>query len=240
LQKYAEHQLTQCALVVGGGRGLGRAIAHILGRQGFAVVVAARTQSEIEHVAGEIAAQGGRALAVVTDATQPGQVARLVEASLNEFGRIDVLVNSAGEAFIRPTVENNVDDWQRIIASNLTSVFLTCHAVMPSMMHQRRGHIINISSLVARDGAPEVAAYTAAKAGVVGLSRALKHELKPYGVKVSVICPSPMNTKMRWDATPNMDRAKVIQPERVAELVALLVANPDMTVDEVYPTSLHL
>lgn len=230
----------RCALVVGGGRGLGRAIALQLAADGCAVAVAARTQSEIEQVAGEIAARGGHAAAIQADATRPGDVAALVRRVLAEFGRIDVLVNCAGEALIRPTLDNTVDDFQRIVASNLTSVFLTCHAVMGQMMQQRSGHIVNISSKVGRDGAPNVAAYTAAKAGVIGFSKALGLELKPHNVKVSVICPSPMDTKMRWDATPDFERAKTIQPASIAKLVASIVADPDLLVDEVYPASVRL
>ena len=233
--------IQQAALVVGGGRGLGRAVALELAKRGCQIVVAARTQREIEQTAQEIVTRhGGRAVSFQADATQPKQVAQLVEAALKAFGRIDVLVNCAGEALIKPTVENTVEDWQRIIASNLTSVFLTCHAVMPHMIRQQSGHIINVASRVAKDGAPGVAAYTAAKAGVVGFSKALALELKPHGVKVSAICPSPMNTPMRWAATPNWDRSKVIEPERVAELIAWLVADPHTTLDEVYPLSVRL
>jgi NAD(P)-dependent dehydrogenase (short-subunit alcohol dehydrogenase family) len=228
------------ALVVGGGRGLGRAIALQLAATGYRIALAARTQSEIEQVAEEIAVRGGHALALSADATQPDAVSRLAERVLAEYGRIDVLVNCAGEALIRPTLENTPADFQRIIASNLTSVFLTCRAIMPQMMRQREGHIVNIASKVGRDGAVNVAAYTAAKAGVIGFSKALGLELKPYNVKVSVICPSPMDTKMRWDATPDFDLAKTIRPESVAQLVQLLVTNPDMTIDELFPSSIRL
>jgi NAD(P)-dependent dehydrogenase (short-subunit alcohol dehydrogenase family) len=230
---------TPCALIVGGGRGLGKTVALTLARAGYAVVIAARTQSQIEQVAAEAPALNAGALAVVADATQPAQVERLVSAAIEQYGQIDVLVNCAGEALIKPTVENSDSDWQRIISSNLTSVFLTCRAVMPHMMQRRAGHIVNIASRVARDGAPNVAAYSAAKSGVVGFSKALGLELKPFGVKVSVICPGPMDTPMRWAATPDWDRSKVIQPQRIADLIALLVASPDTTVDEVYPVSIH-
>jgi NAD(P)-dependent dehydrogenase (short-subunit alcohol dehydrogenase family) len=234
----------RCALVVGAGRGLGRTVALTLARAGYAVVVAARTQAEIELVADEVralqaGAPGAGAIVVAADATQPDQVARLVASALEHYGRIDVLVNCAGEALIKPTLENSDGDWQRIINSNLTSTFLTCRAVMPHMMAQRSGHIVNIASRVARDGAPGVAAYSAAKAGVVGFSKALGQELKPFGVKVSVICPGPMDTPMRWDATPDWDRAKVIAPQRIADLIALLIASPDTTLDELYPVSIH-
>lgn len=232
-------QQGRVALIVGAGRGLGRVTALELGRRGYAVVAASRTPAEIERTANDVAAAGGRALAVPCDATQEAQVAALVVATLKAYGRIDVLVNCAGEALLKPTAENTLADFERIITSNLTSVFLTCRAVLEPITRQPGGHIINVSSRVAKDGAATVAAYTAAKAGVVGFSKALAQELKPLGVKVTAICPSPMNTPMRWAATPNWDRAKVIEPERVAELIAWLIADPAVTLDEVYPFSVR-
>ncbi|MCA1552753.1 MAG: SDR family oxidoreductase [Chloroflexi bacterium] len=228
------------ALVVGGGRGLGRATAHELSRRGYVVMVAARTQSEIEHVVSEIRAQGGEASAMRTDATREDEVQQLVDALLAERGHIDVLVNCVGAALIKPTADIALADWERILASNLTSVFLTCRAVMPHMMRRRSGHIVNVSSRVGRDGAPEVAAYTAAKAGVIGFSKALALELKPYEVRVSVVGPSPMNTTMRWQATPQFDRAKVLEPESVAQLIGTLLADPVLTLEEWYPASVRL
>jgi len=227
------------AIIVGAGRGLGRVTALELGRRGYAVVVASRTPAEIERTAGEIAAAGGRALAVPCDATNEAQVAALVAAALKAYGRIDVLVNCAGEALLKPTADNTLEDFERIIASNLRSVFLTCRAVLGPITRRPGGHIINVSSRVAKDGAATVAAYTAAKSGVVGFSKALALELKPLGVKVTALCPSPMNTPMRWAATPNWDRSKVIEPERVAELIAWLVSDPAVTLDEVYPFSVR-
>ena len=234
----------KCALVVGAGHGLGKTVALTLARAGYAVVVAARTKAEVDQVAAEThAVQTGThltgALAVAADATRPEDVARLVAAAVEHYGRIDVLVNCAGEALIKPTTQNSDDDFERIIRSNLTSPFLTCRAVMPVMMRQASGHIVNIASRVARDGAANVAAYSAAKAGVVGFSKALGQELKPHGVKVSVLCPGPMDTPMRWAATPDWDRAKVIAPQRVADIIALLVASPDTSVEELYPVSIR-
>jgi NAD(P)-dependent dehydrogenase (short-subunit alcohol dehydrogenase family) len=227
----------RCALVVGAGRGLGRAIAFELARNDYRIAVAARTQSELEQVAVSIVAQGGQAVAIRADATQPQDVEQLVDGVLKAFGQIDVLVNCAGEALIKPTPENTVDDFQRIIASNLTSTFLTCRAVMPHMMQRQSGHIINVASRAGIYTAPNIAAYAAAKAGVIALSKSLALELKPHNVKVSCLAPSPMNTPMRWAATPNWDRTKVIEPESIAKLVGLILAHPDMTLEEVWPVS---
>jgi NAD(P)-dependent dehydrogenase (short-subunit alcohol dehydrogenase family) len=232
-----DHSSKPAALVVGAGRGLGRAIALELARHDYRIAAASRTLSELEQVAVSIVAQGGQAIAIKADATQPHDVAQLVESVLKTFGQIDVLVNCAGEALIKPTPEYTDDDFQRIITSNLTSTFLTCRAVMSHMIQRQSGHIVNVASRAGIYPAPNIAAYAAAKAGVIALSKSLALELKPHNVKVSCLAPSPMNTPMRWAATPNWDRTKVIEPESVAQLVALMLAHPDMTLEEVWPVS---
>jgi len=228
------------ALELAGSHARADARVGALARRGYRVAVAARTPAEIEAVAAEVRQQGREALAVQADARHAPDVERLVQRTLETFGQIDVLVNCAGEPLIKPLTETTDADWQHILASNLTAVFLACRAVMPHMIGRRQGHIVNISSKVGRDGAPNVVAYTAAKAGVIGFSRALAQELKPYNVQVSLVAPSPMDTPMRWAATPGMERAKTIPPERIAELVALVIADPNMTVEEVYPLSSRL
>lgn len=228
------------ALVVGGGRGLGRCIALALAREGADIVVAARTKSEIDGAAEEIRKLGRRALAVKTDVVDYGQVVKMVEASLNEFGRIEILVNCQGEGLVKPTVETNLEEFDLAIDTNLKSVFYTCLAVLPTMLKQKSGHIVNVSSLVGVEGAAKVAAYTAAKAGVIGLSQSLALELKSKNIKVNVICPAPMNTGMRWKNTPDFDRKKAISPETVAELVVLLVSWDDCLIQQVIiPASIN-
>jgi 3-oxoacyl-[acyl-carrier protein] reductase len=228
------------ALVVGGGRGLGRCIALALSREGADVVVAARTKSEIDEVAEEVRKLGRRALAVKTDVVDYEQVLKMVQETLNEFGKIEILVNCQGESLVKPTVETKLEELDLAINTNLKSVFYTCLAVLPSMLKQKNGHIINMSSLVGVEGAAKVAAYTAAKAGVIGLSQSLALELKSENIKVNVICPAPMDTSMRWKATPDFDRKKVIRPETVAELVVLLVSWDDCLVQQVIiPASIN-
>jgi len=226
------------AIVIGGGRGLGRSISFAFAREGANVVVAARTKSEIDHVASEIEKMGRHALAVRTDAIDYEQVKALVQETVDRFGAIDVLVNCQGESLIKPTVETSMGEYNLILDSNLKSVFQTCQAVLPKMLEQKNGHIINVASRVGVYGAANVAAYAAAKAGLIGFSKALAIEMKPKNIKVNVLCPAPMDTPMRWKATPQFDRAKVIKPEIVAEFAVLLASMGDSLVqDTIIPAS---
>lgn len=230
------------AIVVGGGRGLGRCVALAMAREGADVIIAARTKPEIDHVAGEITRLGHRALAVKTDAVDYEQVKKMVQDTLSKFEKIDILVNCQGQSLVKPTFEVSPEEWDVTLNSNLKSVFQTCAAVLPNMVKQRSGHIINISSKVAATGgAAGVAAYTAAKAGVIGLSQSLALEFKSYNIKVNVICPAPMDTTMRWKATPDFDRKKVMRPEEIAELVVLLASWPNSVLQEpIVPASVSM
>ena len=134
------------ALVVGGGRGLGRTTALLFAREGADVVVAARTRSEIDDVAEEIRGLGRRAAAVETDATVASQVKRLVNEALDTLGKIDVLVNCQGDWLIKPTLETTEQEWDHILDTNLKSVYLTCKAVLPHMIGRGGGRIFNVSS----------------------------------------------------------------------------------------------
>jgi NAD(P)-dependent dehydrogenase (short-subunit alcohol dehydrogenase family) len=229
------------AIVVGAGRGLGRSIALAFAREDVSVAIASRTESEIHKVADELRTRGrGRVLAVKTDATDYEQANLMVRRTVQEFGKVDVLVNCQGTALIKPTIQTTVEDWSRIVNGNLTSVFNTCRAVLPQMLNQKSGHIINISSRAGVTGAGGVAAYSAAKAGVIGLSKALAHELKAANIKVNVICPAPMDTPMRWESTPQFDHAKAMKPEYIAEFVVLIASMPDIILEDVLtPTSIN-
>jgi NAD(P)-dependent dehydrogenase (short-subunit alcohol dehydrogenase family) len=162
------------AIVTGAGRGIGRGIALGLAQAGAHVVVAARTAADLESIAGEIRAVGKRALAVPTDVRDSGQIANMVERTLTEFGRIDILVNNVGGFSIRPVLQMPEELWDAIIGKNLKSVFLCCKAVGAVMVEQRRGSIINISSAGAGFPDPEAAHYGAAKAAINSLTQSLQ------------------------------------------------------------------
>jgi NAD(P)-dependent dehydrogenase (short-subunit alcohol dehydrogenase family) len=182
------------AIVTGAGKGIGRGIALGLAQAGAHVVVAARTAADLENIAGEIRAVGRRALAVPTDVRDSGQIANMVERTLTEFGKIDILVNSAGGFSIRPVLQMPEELWDAIIGKNLRSVFLCCKAAGAVMVEQRRGSIINISSAGAGFPDPEAAHYGAAKAAINSLTQSLAVEWGQYGVRVNTLSPGLVQT----------------------------------------------
>lgn len=228
------------AVIVGGGRGLGRTIATTFGRVGARVVLAARTASELESTAAEVRAAGGEAVPVRTDATREQDVRHLARRTREAYGEPDILVNCAGEALLKPLAEITWDDWQRILAANLGSVFLTMREFLPGMMARGRGAIVNLASRAGITGAPAASVYGSAKAGVIAFTRCWAREAGAHGVQLAVIAPGPMDTPMRWAATPTFDRKHVIPPQAVADLVLLAVSTPNLVYDDVLiPVSIN-
>jgi NADP-dependent 3-hydroxy acid dehydrogenase YdfG len=214
------------AIVTGAGRGIGRAVAEALARQGAAVVLASRTRAEIASVAETIRNAGGRALAVPTDVTQDARVEALVDETVGELGRVDILVTAAGVAAFGPVASAKSADWDPMLAVNLRAVMLCCRAVLPPMLRQRSGTIVNVSSIAATRPIAGAAAYAATKAGVVAWSRVLAEELRADGVRVGVISPGAVDTPL-WDASPGgPDRARMLTAETVARAVMLMVTLP--------------
>lgn len=183
------------AVITGGGRGIGQAVALAYAREGAAVVIASRTRSQVEHAGAEIIRQGGRALALCTDVTEEKEVHQLMEATLSTFGRCDIFVNNAGVAGpIAETADLALSEWEAGLRANLTATFLCCRAVIPQMRRQGSGKIINVASGLAVLPLPGVATYSAAKAAVVQFSRALAEELRPDGIQVFAIAPGVVRT----------------------------------------------
>ena len=233
-----------CTLVVGGGRGLGRATALAFAREGADVVVAARTQSEIEKVAKEIKKLGRKTAAIKTDATVNSQVQALVQEALKILGKIDVLVNCQGDWLIKPTLETTEEEWDRIVDTNLKSVYLTCRAVLPTMINQKSGHIFNISSKAGLwypgGGKPPISIYKASKMGLIGLSKALAEEHVADGIGVHCICPAPMDTPMRWAASPDAKKERLLSPDTVAELMVMIASHADLNISEVIAPEIRM
>ena len=216
----------QVALVTGAGRGIGRAVAMAFAREGARVVLAARSGRELSALQREIEAAGGAALAVPTDVRQEPGVAALVSRALADSGRIDCLVTAAGLATFSPVADIKTEEWDQLMAVNLRGVFLACRAVLPSMMAQRRGTIINIGSVVTTRTLTGSGVYTATKYGILGLSRVLAEEMRPHGVRVGVLSAGATDTPL-WDAMASPpDRSKMLRLEQIAEAALLMATVP--------------
>lgn len=184
------------AIVTGAGRGLGKAIALAYARQGASVALAARSDREIAAAAAEIEDGGGTVLPVVADVCREQDVERLVSATLERFGRVDILFNAAGQRAVMPSEELPLADWQRVLEANLTSSFLCSQCVFAPMRAAGYGKIIMMGSMQAHSGAPYRAAYAASKTGLIGLARALGVEWAKYGINVNALSPGYIATEM--------------------------------------------
>ena len=183
------------AIVTGASRGIGRAIALRLASAGVRVVAGARAD-HAQAVVDEIAGAGGTALAVQLDVTEPGSVAGIARAALDHFDRIDVLVNNAGIVRDRLLLRMKPEDWDAVVATNLSAAFSCCRAVLRPMVKQRSGRIVNIGSVVGRTGNPGQANYAASKAGLEGFTRSLALEVASRGITANVVAPGMIETDM--------------------------------------------
>jgi NAD(P)-dependent dehydrogenase (short-subunit alcohol dehydrogenase family) len=192
------------AVVTGAGRGIGRSIALALAEAGADVAVTARTTIELEQLVAQIQAMGQKSLAVSCDVTNPEQVQNMAKTLLEGLGGIDILVNNAGNAGSHKFATHPDELWHRMINVNLNSVYYVSKAFVPTFINQRSGRIITIASIASRVGGSYIAAYTAAKHGVLGLTRALATELLPYNITVNAICPGYVNTPMTDASVQNI------------------------------------
>ncbi|GAB4198976.1 MAG: SDR family NAD(P)-dependent oxidoreductase [Roseiflexaceae bacterium] len=229
------------ALITGGGRGIGLAVAEALNTAGAAVALLGRNQSALDQAAAALRAQGGRALPLTCDITDVAQVRAAFQQTRNEFGPVTILVNNAGVTASVKFVETDDETWERIMRVNATAPFYCCREAVPDMLARGGGRIINIASIAAIHGLPYSSAYSASKHALLGLTRSLALELGRQGITANAICPGWVETDMLDDSVKNI-MAKTGRDEAAARASILAMAGQQrfITPQEVAAEALRL
>ncbi|MFL5594375.1 MAG: SDR family NAD(P)-dependent oxidoreductase [Gemmatimonadaceae bacterium] len=196
------------AVVIGATSGIGRAIALGLAEAGADVVPAGRRTKLVEEAAGEIQRRGRRSLAMTADVADPDSIQSLADATIEKFGKVDILVNAAGRTVRRPTLDVSDQEWNEILDTNLTGMLRACRVFGRYMIERRYGRIINIGSLTSVVALFEVAAYAASKAGVAALTKSLAVEWAPHGVCVNAILPGVFRTALNEGLLDGTERGR--------------------------------
>ncbi len=229
-------------VITGASSGLGEATARLLAARGASVVLGARRSERLQSLADTLNADGGKALAVTTDVTRRDQVERLVEAAVETYGQVDVLLNNAGLMPLAPLERLRVDEWEQMLDVNLKGTLYGIAAALPHMKDRKAGQIINVSSVYGHKVAPGAAVYCATKFGVRALSEGLRQEVKPYNIRTTVISPGAVATEL-LDHISEKDIADsvrehvneiAIPAESFARMVAFAISQPhDVDVSEI-------
>jgi NAD(P)-dependent dehydrogenase (short-subunit alcohol dehydrogenase family) len=229
------------ALVTGASRGIGRATALALAAAGADVAVSARGSAELDQLAAEIRASGRRALALACDVVDPAAVERMAADVAAAFGGVDILVNNAGAAGSHKFVGHPDELWHRMLAVNLTSAYYVTKAIVPHMLGRGAGRVIMVASVAAKSGARYIAAYAAAKHGVLGLTRALAAELVGADITVNAICPGYVDTPMTDGTIANMvERTRMSEAQARAALEQLNPQRRLIAPDEIAALAVYL
>lgn len=222
----------RAALVTGSSSGIGRAVAHALLAEGWAVCLNGRNRARLEEVRSDLELAGGPVHAIPADVSDPKQARTLVRQAVHDLGGLDLLVNSAGIGGRGRVSELSLEDWERTLAVDLTGVFLVTREALPSL-RLRRGYVVNVSSLAGKKGMPGSSAYCAAKHGLMGFTESLLREEKETGVRATAICPAYVATPMVLGHA-EVSAGEMIQPEDIAATVLYLLGlSPNVVVREV-------
>jgi NAD(P)-dependent dehydrogenase (short-subunit alcohol dehydrogenase family) len=218
------------ALVTGGGQGLGEAICRELGSSGVTVVPADIRRESAERTAHAVESAGGKCIPFQLDVSDENSVHKTVNRIIDEYGKLDVLINNAGTDKTLSIEELSIEDWDRVQAVNLRGPFLTSKAVLPFMRMQGGGHIVNIVSTAAKRAWANASAYHASKWGLLGFSHALHVEARPHNIKVTALLAGGMRTPFLLDRFPDINLENLQDPASVARVVAFLLTVPEGSV----------
>jgi NAD(P)-dependent dehydrogenase (short-subunit alcohol dehydrogenase family) len=217
-------------LVTGGGRGLGAAICEVLAAEGARVFVGDRNPELAGQSAKSLRDRGLDAEAMVMDVGDEGQVNAAMKRVHDRHGRLDAVINNAAIDVTAPIDEISVDDWDRVVRTNLRGAFLVTRAAVPYMRDRKRGHIVNVASTASKRAWPNASAYHTTKWGLLGFSHAMHAELRPHGIKVTAVLPGGMKTPFLLDRFPDIDVNNLQDPRNVAQTVRFVLTMPDETV----------
>lgn len=215
------------ALITGGGTGIGRACALAFAREGAKIAVAGRRREPLEAVVREIEGAGSKALALTCDVTQTASVAAALSQSEQHFGRLDIIVNNAGAVVVATAEHTSDEDWQKVIAANLTGTFLVSRAALPLLRKAGGGSIVNIGSVLGLVARKQRAAYCAAKAGVSGLTRAMAVDHAKDRIRVNCICPTIVETELGMQSIRQAPNAEAEIQRRIAEIPIGRMGTPE-------------
>lgn len=217
----------KAAIVTGGTKGIGRAIAEALAREGVNLCISARKADEVEQVVSELSDTGeGEVIGAVCDVREYDEVKALIEHSVTEFGGVDILINNAGIGIFGKVEDLSPDEFRAVLETNLFGVFYCCHEAIPEMKKRGGGYIINISSLAGTNAHPQMAAYNASKFGLNGFSEALMQEVRHDGIKVSYIMPGSVNTDFGGDEA-SAEKSWQLQPDDIARVALDLLRHDE-------------
>ncbi len=217
------------ALITGASRGIGRSIAYLFAKEGAKLIICARTETDIKKIANDLSEKGTPVYSEALDVSQLDRLKPFVQKGENEIGPVDILINNASVLGpMVPLLKMPWKDWQEVLSVNLTSLFCLSQLVLPSMISQGKGCIINMSSSVGRSGRALWGAYSVSKFGVEGITQVFADELSNQKIRVMALNPGGTRTEMRAQAYPNEDPQKLPEPDTIARVVLHLVLNMEM------------